>query len=366
MYNVTRVLDKLLGRVGWKQPTQTEYAIITEPNTLSKSGRYFQDVHAAVSIKNIFELQEDENLEAPGFNSLLEDLQNAAILETLTAVFSSREVVDTIQTFDKIDNVTDSLLTNTGKFVGFKVYIGATNGFATALTSVSLYFDKDITFELKCFVDNKHTPIWTKLVEATGGETTIIDVEDLVLSYMSGTSNTTVFYIGYFQEDLGLAKAFTESILRYNYGCLWSAQPFEAVEAAGKFIIPITPTGYSYGLNLKFTSYADSTNDIIANAALLDEAVGLQMACKVLELILSSTRSNSVERITKEMLGDIYKSLNQDRSTAAEPYAPGLKARYDGEIKKLHRSFFGVPKIETHSLPYAVYAEQNIGTGRSY
>lgn len=361
MYNVERVLPTLFGRVGWKQPTQTEYAILTEPNTLSKSKRWFQQVYSAVSIQNIKDTWEDSSISDVDFNELLIDKQRSGIIRTLDRVFNSMETVDVIQTFDREVDIPATLIENQNNFVGYRVKIAPKPDYATALSRVALYFDKDCSFELKCFVDNKAQAIWTKLVTAIGGEVTFVEIDDLVLSYMSDLANTTIFYIGYFQSDLDFlideAKAYNESVMWWKYGCLWYAQSFEAPEAGVKFDLPVRAfTSKTYGLNLQFTSYKDHTNRIIAQPQLFDAAVELQIACDVCEQILNSTRSNNIERITKEQLGDIYRELNQEQPTSERPYAPGLKARYEAEIGKLHKSFFGQEPIETHTTPYDVYS----------
>lgn len=363
MYNVERVLNSLFSRVGWRQPTQPEYAILTEPNITTKSGRYFQDTHAAVSIQNIKDCQLDADISDSDFNLMLEDLQKGVILEMLSAIFTTREVVDTIQTYDREPDIADTLIANQNKFVGYRIDIGKSSDFVVALTQVGLYFNADATFELKCFVDNKLQPIWTKEVTAIGGEVTIVDVSDLVLSYMSDKTRSRTFYIGYFQQDLGYAQAWDEEVNVYNCGQLWRADTFESEPTVDgvKFQTPVTYSSLNYGLNLQFTSYRDYTNLIVANTPLFDTAIGLQMAAKVLELILTSTRSNSVQRMTNEMLGDIYRDLNTEGPTEQKPYAPGIKARFLGEILKLQKSFFGVPKIESHSLPYAVYQDYKYG-----
>lgn len=357
MYNNTRVLNSLFTRVGWRQPTQSEYAILAEPNTTTKSGRYFQDVYAPISIQNIKDLQEDADISDADFNEMLVNLQKAAILDMLSAVFNNREVVGTVQTYDREPDLVDSLVENRGKFVGWRIDIAKSADFVTALTQVALYFNADVTFELHCFVDNKQQPIWTKSVTATGNEVTIVDIDDLVLSYMDNKSRSTTFYIGYFQDELGVVQAYDEEVEVYNYGCLWQAQTFESAPAGPRFAIPVDYTAEVYGLNLQFTEYKDFTNQILANPSLFDTAISLQMAIKVMDMILSSTRSNLTERLTKEMLGDIYRELNSTGPTPEKPYAPGIKARYFGEISKLQKSFLGFPKIETFGLPYAVYQD---------
>lgn len=362
MYNPSRVIDALFGRVGWRQPTQPEYAILTEPNTLTKSGRYFQNSHWAVTIENIKATQPDADISDADFNLLLEEIQTSSILRTMTDIFDSPEVVDCVQTYDREDNEPDiRFIANTGKFVGWKITLAKTPEYVAALSSIALYFDTDVEFELKCFVENKKDAIWTKVVKAIGGEETIVPIDDLVLSYLGNQTRTTAFYIGYFQDDLGEAKAFNEYVRNYWSGCLWRAEAFSANVANNKPVLPIHQfTSDTYGMNLQFTSYKDHTNVIVAQPQIFDEAVSLQVACNVLEMILSTNRSNGIERLSGEKMAEIYRSLNQQQFTEESPVGPGLKARYETEINKIRKSFFGFPKIETHSLPYAVYQDTNL------
>lgn len=366
MYNASKVISALFGRVGWEQPTQAEYAILTEPNTLSKSGRYFQSVHAAVTIRNIKDTNGDKDISDVDFNQALVNFQRAAILRVVSNIFKDREVVDTVQTFDRETNSPDEVVANTGKFVGCKITIAPNTEFAVALSAVSLYFTEDTSFELKCFVDNKAQAIWTKVVGAIGNELTVVPVDDLVLSYMNLITRTTDFYIGYFQDDLANdeidnPQAYDEPIESWRYGCMWRAEFFEAAPVGTRFAVPLRNgfTSKTYGLNFEFTTYKDYTNKIVAQPQLFDEVVGLQVACMVLEQILNTPRSNDTERMSAEQLGEIDRALNQSGPTVERPYNPGLKARFETEIMKLSNSFFGQPRIETHSLPYDVYADRN-------
>lgn len=368
MYNPARVKSALFGRVGWKQPTQAEYAILTEPNTLTKSGTYFNSPsnHAAVTIQNIIDAQSDPDISAPDFNLMLEDLQNDAIMRTCSAVFNSPEVVETVQLFDRETDLVDTLIENTGKFVGVRVDIGNTPDYVVALSQIALYFNADVEFELKCFIDNSSQAIWTKTVSAVGDQVTIIPIDDLLLSYMSNKSVSTVFYIGYFQDDIGEAQAYDEPVLTYWRACMFTMQTFEGVTSGTKFAVPPTYTSLTYGINPQFTTYKDLTNRILTNAALFDEAVRLQVAVSVIELLLGSVRSNFTQRITKDQFGDLYRELNQEMLDANNPMGPGLKIRWQREIAKLQKAFLGQPKIESHSLPYAVYQDRARGGGYSY
>lgn len=345
----------MVGRLGWRQPTQPAYAILTEPNTLSKSGRYFEDYHAAVTIQNVKECIPNASISADDFNTVLIERQKAAILKTLNAVFTTPDILESLQTFERENDTVDKLIENKGKFVGWKIEIAPSVEYATALSSVALYFNQACTFNLYCFVDTKRTPIWQKAVSPEADELTIVDVDDLVLSFMSEKTRTRTFYIGYFQDDLGTAQAYDEDVLQYFNGCLWHAEEVNITPENGGISKNYNADSLTYGLNLQFTSYRDWTTLILASPQQFDEAVGLQHAADIVELLLNNPRSGTTQRLAAEQLGDLYTSLNQAVATDERPYSPGLKARWEKEIKKLQKAFFGQPKIQSHSLPYVVY-----------
>lgn len=355
MYQANRILTSLLGRVGWKQPTQTEYAVLTESNTISKSGRYFQDIHAAVSVKSIKEAQEDPDISDPQFNEFLLGMQRGAILKTLSAVFNQDEAVESGPVYERESNVATTFQENSGKFVGYVVEVAENTDYTVALSQIMLLFDKDTSFELKCFTDLSEQAIWTMAIEGRANETTIIDVDDLFLAWMGKYGATNTFYIGYHQADIGEARAINEPVSEWMAGYLWRADAFYATANETKFDLPHTENSLTNGLNLVFTSYKDFTTRILLNKSAFDEAVSLQVACDVLELVLSSTRSNAEQRISQQQLADLFLALNQEQPTGDKPYTPGLKVRYAREIEKLHKAFYGNPKIETHRLPYVVY-----------
>jgi len=369
MYNNTRVIEALFGRVGWKQPTLAGMPGLTEPNTLSKSGKYFNSPsnHAAVTIQNIWQSQEDPDISDPDFNLFLEDMQKSAIQRVMDSVFAHNiEVIETVQAFDRETDIVDTVIPNQNYFVGYRITIGPNTDFAVALSSLAFYFDQSVSFEMKCFIDNSSQAIWTKTVNVIGGELTIVPVDDLILSYMSNKSVSRDFYIGYFQSDIGDAQAYDEPVLVYRRGCMFYFDAFESPVSGTKFVVPPTYSSKTYGFNPQFTTYRDLTNRIVANAPLFDTAVSLQIACDTIELILNSTRSNATERISKEQMGDLYKDLNLGVPSEGQVFSPGLKYRLENEIKKLHKSFFGQARIESHSLPYEVYQDRERGRGYTY
>ena len=77
--------------------------------------------------------------------------------------------------------------------------------------------------------------------------------------------------------------------------------------------------------------------------AIFDTAISLRMVVLVGELIMTSTRSNNIERLTDNFIGklnyDIFRDTVQKfaSSNAAYNYSMGIASRYMFEIKSLQR-----------------------------
>ncbi len=92
---------------------------------------------------------------------------------------------------------------------------------------------------------------------------------------------------------------------------------------------------------------------------IFDDCITKRMAIIVGEIILNSTRSNRIERITKEQMQQLFFELNGNADSAssrANPNFPtyvGLKSRYGMCIKEL-QDLLGQEKaldVFTHRLP---------------
>ena len=79
--------------------------------------------------------------------------------------------------------------------------------------------------------------------------------------------------------------------------------------------------------------------------ALFDEAIGLQVACSAVEMImLSTTRSNAAERDGKERAQMLFAELNGMLNESGAIVSVGLKNRLARELKYLRARIFPKPK----------------------
>lgn len=349
-FDVDLVLPAMVGRIGWKQPLSGSPVLDTD-NMSNISGRYFEDAHALVTVKNVYETQEDPSITDDDFNTYLLDKQKSIIRKALNTVFCEPERLQQVLLYEKWERDNEQVIENTGVVKGYFFKIAKDFGISHQIVSATLYFNENVDFTLYLFKDGKKSPIWSQIVTAEAYEKNIIDFTDLFLTYGASGTKGNKFFLCYFQSELGTAKAIREE------GCFNKTLCFQATPFTADVIDELSfnrvnfSEGYdSPGINLEVISFRDHTQRIIRNPNLFDEVVGLEMAADVIETINYSTRSNKTERITGDKVQQVFSELNQAFASQELPFVPGFKARITKEYKRLKETFFPKPKAQTVNL----------------
>lgn len=344
-------------RIGWRNPSMPGYNIVDSGNQASTSGRYFNDAsfHASCTIQNIMDSQEDSALGASGFNTLLTDLKRSIVVSTFNTVFSQLELIESGLLFRYPNSYTLNTIPNTGKFCGFKIVV-SNGSFAAQAVRANILLDGNATFKLYLFRDFRKAPLASVNVTAVAGEMVTVDLGQ-VFNYLNASNKGGAYYLGYFQHELGTAKAIDLSPSR-NCFKVFRAESV-ITDATAPVVVPgdytIDTVNYELGtqmrgLNLEMASYRDYTDDIVKGIHQFDELIGLQMAAKVIEMILNSNRSNKTERIQKANLSMLYQDLNTAIPTDNSPFVPGLKDKIAKEVKRVKNVFRQIPKHQTVDL----------------
>jgi hypothetical protein len=353
-FNYSQVISALFGRVGWRQPTITGSPVLTSVNTTSKGGRYFQEFHTLNSIANIKAVIEEVAATDSSLNTYLEAIQRGIILQCVNGVFNEPEYLSQKLLFNRKWNVNDQLVTNSGYFVGVQLRVPPTPDIAVQLDSVALYFDSAATFNMYVFNDAIKAPLAVIEVTTVANSQTLVNLSDVVLNYISGSNLGGTFYIGYFQDDIGTAKAYWEQGCSYacdSYG--WTFIEADRKPAEYDFNRQnVRRNNVNYGLNMHVSTFRDHTWQIVKKAALFDNVIGLQMAAQVIEKIIYSPRSNGSERILKETATQLnaQMDLNGVAPISDSPSMPGLKSDIVKAYAELRKSFFPKPKAQSVSL----------------
>ena len=350
-FNTSAVFGAMMNRLGWRNPTVTEYAIVDSQNQISRSGRYFDDFHALVRTQYLKDSIEDPTLDAAGFNAYLASLQKSVIMRCLNGVLNEKEYFEQALLYDRYGRQ-NVVIENTVLFVGYEIDVSKTFDKAIQIDSALLMFNEDVTFPLYLFKDGKKSAIWSEEVSAVADEATVVNFSDLILNYISSNTKGGKFFFGYFQSDLGSAKAIREDA-SFNCTKCFRARPFASVATGAEFNRDsYSDSGFPYGLNLEMSSFRDFTQLIVKKANLFDEVIGLTMAYTVIEQLLHNTRSNGSERILKdavEKFGAIQE-LQGAAPVSDAPQVTGLNKRIERELKRVKDEFYKKPKAQTINL----------------
>lgn len=337
-FNQVAVLAALENRMGWMMPTSSYFRFNGETLGVDgDSGRYYDDFHPIVNLRNLLDIQSDESITANDFSTYLSSINRANILKVLNACFDKQCKVESGYLVEQDDDVTP--IYNSGSnFVGWKFEVA--DSYAVKALSAILTFDSAVTFNLYLYHSFTKTPLKTKSVTTLANEQKVVDLTDWVMdnySYKGG-----YFYIGYFQDDIGSAQSVdrveeVREFIAFDVEQISMEHIGTILNTTNQGISPAT----SYGLSLELASYRDYTQDIVNMPHLFDEALGYAMATRIIELFMFSMRTNRTEsKMNNEELQRLYISLNSNEDSSANPYVDGVKGRYQKAIKNLKNAFF--------------------------
>ena len=339
------VLPELENRIGWRQPTKANSPVLNSYNLFSKSGRVFDAFHSLVSINSLKSVQEDDKISDADFNTFLKNLQDDAILRTISEVFRNSPLIEQKLLYTRYGTM-DLPIINSGLFCGYMLNIANDFGITTQINNCTLYFNGTKDFNLYIFQDGVLAPLRTIPVHVDPYVRNEVRLDNLYLTFKTGRR----YFIGYFQDDLGSVQAIQEQVDTWAKTYCFEAIPFAAPKIQSAFDFNHNYKQYTVlprGLNLEVISFRDHTQQILRKAPLFDEAIGLTVTVMVLEQMNMSIRSNVNERQVKMVSGNLYQEINQAYATDTVPITPGLKSRLNAEYKMLKESFF--PKIKADS-----------------
>ena len=347
-FNYGKVMSAFQGRIGWQQPTIAGAPVIDEDNLSATSMRYFDDFHAAVRANRLYDVVDDKDISDSAFNALLQSMDQTVIMRCLNAVFNRPQLIEHSLLYERTSNLRNIIIPNQGNFCGYRIKVAEGN-YAVQLNAISLFFDSVKTFNIYLYNDLKKAPL--KSIEVTTEANSQVEVSlGWVLNYISSNKGG-MFYIGYFQNDLGSTQGVDEQLNQWQPSKVYGAWPFQSPQIGDLDFNRINPSVVfrSYGLNLEVSAFRDYTQTIIQNAHLFDEARGLMMAVNVIENIKNAIRSNGDQRINQENMKDLEYDLNLAFPSEDRPFMAGLKAQLINQFKRINDNFF--PKAEAMSVP---------------
>lgn len=335
-FHIEDVKEALKGRLAWKAPD------LNSENSSSDSGRFFDDgsFHPVVTVENIKACSETKGLIGEELDNHLIGMKNTVIMQAMTSVFNGPELKDNTKLFERNLN-NDTAIPNAGNFVFIRFTVP--KGYAVEIKTLYLFFNGAADFSLYLYKDGKTEPVWSEFIAAQGGEIEEFEPNDPLIMRKPG-----MYYLGYYQDDLGDTRAMDESkcwlptrIFGYAYG--------QAKKQGADFDRSnVGITSLSFGLNCEVISFKDHTDSIVRNAAMFDNLLGLQMAYNVAKEFLHTNRSNAEERKQKDAL--IAFEADGAIPVADVPKTDGLKGKIAKEVARLQQTFFPKAKAQIVSV----------------
>lgn len=337
MLDVPRLISNIEQQIGWRQPIDTENAIVDAFNNTSNSGKFFQDYSKAVRIENLrtsWPLLNDAD-----FNTKLkQETEESIVRASYAAVNGAADLIETKPLFhfendflNKVPNVTD-------KFVGFELQLKKKEGVAIKLNKIMSQFD-GIVSPLKLYVyhSTQKTAIFTidittqvDSVKTQNNDTTLYYQNDL---YVGGT-----FYIGYYQNDLGSTQAYNREFERADiqnrYECI-SMRSISVINSGIELfdINDIVNESETWGLNFDISIYKDWTQLIIDNITVIEDLLGYQTVSMFINSMLYNNRNNDFQKANQDRFLIELKGLSGAKEL-------GIETILQKELERVQQIFF--------------------------
>lgn len=213
-----------------------------------------------------------------------------------------------------------------------------------------LFFTEDVTFPLYLYNDFNFPPVFLMNVSAVAYQQVIIPLQNnILLNYLTPTNNKGgIWYLGYYQADLGTAQAIYYPIVinQFHPVVAWAFSAPVFTDPLGQRNFERNIVGannLSYGMNLEISTMVDATNNIVENPSLWGELIGLKMACRVIEICKLSYQMGSIAMAIQALGGmdELNKQLNgmaADREYG-RPKIVGLISRVNDAMKTVKQGY---------------------------
>lgn len=346
MFQPSKINSNVIGLIGWRQSIDPASVVIDATNLATSSGLYFQDFSALVTVDNIKDSQNYPEANATQINTMLGDMVKAGFNKVLNQVFQDEDIIENKILFPYEMSWTKDIDNDTS-FVGYEICQPSRMEIAHVLNNIVLSFSGVNSVKILLFHSSKSAPIQTKTITTVANS----DVDTVLNWTLSKEYNGGKFYIGYLRSGL-TAKAKNREWNEANIKATFNTLRIEPIIVSGwnsETLFDVEDIEYSdktFGLNFNITAWEDYTNTIIQNRNKFVNALGLQVAVDVLDLILKSTNVNATQRITKSaVLYELEGIVGEEM-----PKVLGLRAKLAAEIKRLKQSFIDQPLISRGTL----------------
>lgn len=346
MINHSKIRNIAVDLVGWRQTSNPEALQLDTDSLKTDSGLVYDDVSALVNAFNVQLVQDNPDITATEFNTLLDEMVKGAFVEVLRKIFSQDDFIDSDLLY-KHENTWDESIDNDTDFVGYEINIPKNSNVSVIINNILLEFIEQQTVKILVFNSAAKSPV--KTLEVTAEEKTVTEgsLKQTMNSYEYWGGR---WFIGYLRSGLTKKAAkrnFELADLPYFFGDLVDikAMRIDGWDTEEMFDMnDIEYTSEAYGLNMELSLYRDFTELVLTNRNRFASALQYQVAVNVVDLISNSIRSNKQERLSKS---NALLELAGNKNNYRVPELVGLHDRLIAEIKNLRETYYptGIRKL---------------------
>ncbi len=414
MYQIDVIAEALNDLLGFRQNPDPSGPQLTPDLLISESYMYFEDEHPLVTITNLWKisqefiatvypdyvpgdtytegtivafnskdwiaLRDNQNIE-PGTSALdwaeysafsvwLSQLRRTAIIKVIEQFVRTKQtlkkgkaILDKKALYNGVGRMSNQI-DNNDQFVGLDIELPRHQGATCYINKAGFQFTEAVTFDLHLFHSSQEDPIRTISIEYTKANSVQwFNLADLILKYYDEDITDTggAYSIGYYQIDLGTAKAINKVIdwstgpcsaceeymfndyqLRSKYLSVFAMAAPEGTK--GKLFPSEDKSFYSdrnYGMNLQVSVLCDFTDFVIEQKDIFKAAISKQFAILTLEKMIHNPEGN----ITREVLTKNAARITYDLDGTDESKDNSLRAKFVEEMEAIDFSTEGINRL---------------------
>lgn len=339
-------IEQLYGIVGLDQSFNPTYSILDADNLESRSN-YKSTDNPFVKIEYLKENSDYIDISDIEFNEFIKRKQITSISNVLNSVFDKSDFRQRNKVYENPLNKVNTTTLNDA-FVCDKIRVSSKNNIAFRINRVILDFEGTGDITLQLYSSQQLEPLFEQAISITN--TTQIEELNWVVNNAQDAGKGD-YLLGYVtNSDLKPFKRdYEASNIKSCFKDLW-IQSYQFTDYNANTIPDLRNNdGISdyTGVNADISVFDDYTDLILREERLFAKAIDLQFQINLINTYIASFRSNSKQRISKDLYVDIMSHLegtNQDvvfKQKGLKHILIGEIVKIRKEIKKIQEGFFG-------------------------
>lgn len=350
MLNTARIESDIFGLVGYRQPIETEFAILDVTNTETRSGKYFNGYSNLVRIENL--KNSVTEFSDANFNTwLTQRTQEALINSCQDAIKGQRDLLEH-RTLYHYENDFNTKITNiANRFVGYEIELRKKEGIALQFNTLMSQFDGVVAgLTIYLYHSSQKTAIKTFALTTQTDSVKTDSLSEFIIYYQNEVYIGGKFYIGYYQDDLGTVQAYDRRFERADIQNTFNNVLINEIsvdDTTGITLFDVNNVNdneQSWGLNFDISLYKDYTQYLIDNQVVIQDLIGLQTVAQLLNTMEFNNRNNDIQKTNQDTRILIeLKGLDGAKEL-------GIETRLEKEKERVQDLLFPDPRITRRTL----------------